>query len=68
MAWHLAGCSVGEDSGALPPSRELWLVIDGSGSMGGGPDAQARDAASFFVKDLPQGQGEAAGVDATHAD
>lgn len=42
-------------------------MIDGSGSMGGGPDVQARDAASFFVKDLPQGQGEAAGPDAKNA-
>ena len=60
-------CSVAEGTGPPPPPRELWLVIDGSGSMGGGPDAQARDAASFFVKDLPQGQGEAANVDAKHA-
>ena len=36
--------------------REVWLVIDGSGSMGGLPAEQARDAALFFVKDLPHGQ------------
>ena len=36
--------------------REVWLVVDGSGSMGGRPEEQARDAALFFVKDLPHGQ------------
>jgi hypothetical protein len=51
---------VEEDSGPPPPPRELWLVIDGSGSMGGSPEIQARDAASFFVKDLPQNKGEPA--------
>jgi hypothetical protein len=54
---HRVDCSVEEDS-RLPPPRELWLVIDGSGSMGGAPEVQARDAASFFVKDLPQNKGK----------
>ncbi len=42
-----------------PPAilREVWLVVDGSGSMSGLPTEQARDAALFFVKDLPHGQG-----------
>ena len=31
-------------------------MVDGSGSMGGQPEEQARDAALFFVKDLPHGQ------------
>lgn len=58
---ELCWCSVrlahGVGEEAPPAPRELWLVIDGSGSMGGAPEVQARDAASFFVKDLPQGQG-----------
>ena len=32
-------------------------MVDGSGSMGGRPEVQARDAAAFFVKDLPSDQG-----------
>mmetsp|Transcript_20822 Transcript_20822/g.45542 ORF Transcript_20822/g.45542 Transcript_20822/m.45542 type:complete len:577 (+) Transcript_20822:96-1826(+) len=40
--------------GAAAPPRELWLVIDGSGSMGGSPIEQAKQAALFFVKDLPR--------------
>jgi len=45
-------------SDQAPPAalREVWLVVDGSGSMGGRPEEQARDAALFFVKDLPHGQ------------
>ena len=34
-------------------SRELWLVVDCSGSMGGTPIEQAHQAALFFVRDLP---------------
>lgn len=52
---------VEEDGGPRQP-RELWLIIDGSGSMGGAPEVQARDAASFFVKDLPQNNGAPARV------
>ncbi len=45
--------------GASPaPPREVWLVVDGSGSMGGGPQRQARDSALMFIKDLPTGEGE----------
>ncbi len=42
---------------AAPAPREVWLVVDGSGSMGGEPERQARDAAHFFIKDLPSGAG-----------
>ena len=38
---------------SAPPSLELILIIDGSGSMGGSPIQQALEAALFFVKDLP---------------
>ncbi len=49
------------------PPREVWLVVDGSGSMGGGPERQARDSALMFVKDLPTGEGEwGAGRQAGH--
>ena len=34
-------------------------MVDGSGSMSGRPEEQARDAALFFVKDLPHSQGAA---------
>ena len=37
-----------EGSSPAPP-REVWLVVDGSGSMGGGPERQARDSALMFV-------------------
>lgn len=45
----------GANEEEAPAPREVWLVVDGSGSMSGGPEVQTRDAASFFVKDLPQG-------------
>jgi hypothetical protein len=45
---------------AAPLPREVWFVVDGSGSMGGEPERQARDAALLFIKDLPHGAGACA--------
>ena len=38
--------------------KELWLIVDGSGSMHGSAEQQARQAADFFVRDLPVQQGK----------
>lgn len=40
---------------AATAKKEVILVVDCSGSMGGRPIGQARDAALFFVNDLPTG-------------
>ncbi|KAG2443262.1 hypothetical protein HYH02_009335 [Chlamydomonas schloesseri] len=37
--------------------KEIWFVVDCSGSMGGRPIEQAREAALFFVRDLPVDSG-----------
>ncbi|KAG2497307.1 hypothetical protein HYH03_004890 [Edaphochlamys debaryana] len=47
-----------EPGSARPALRkEIWFVVDCSGSMGGSPIAQAREAALFFVRDLPVDSG-----------
>ncbi|KAG2443276.1 hypothetical protein HYH02_009346 [Chlamydomonas schloesseri] len=37
--------------------KEIWFDVDCSGSMGGRPIEQAREAALFFVRDLPVDSG-----------
>ncbi|KAG2443277.1 hypothetical protein HYH02_009347 [Chlamydomonas schloesseri] len=37
--------------------KEIWFVVDCSGSMDGSPINQAREAALFFVRDLPVDSG-----------
>ncbi|KAG2443278.1 hypothetical protein HYH02_009348 [Chlamydomonas schloesseri] len=37
--------------------KEIWFVVDCSGSMSGSPIQQARQAALFFVRDLPVDSG-----------
>lgn len=51
------GASSSPAAAAGQVHQELWLVVDCSGSMGGSPIQQAREAALFFVKDLPANSG-----------
>lgn len=44
-------------AGGAAAKKEIIFVIDCSGSMGGDPIQQAREAALYFVKDLPAGAG-----------
>eukprot|EP00798_Chlamydomonas_sp_ICE-L_P016553 gene16553-22782_t len=46
-----------EGGGASRVKSEIWMLVDGSGSMGGEPIAQAKEAALFFIKDLPVNSG-----------
>jgi hypothetical protein len=50
-----AAMPAADASGTLP--LEVIMIIDCSGSMGGTPIEQARDAALFLIKDLPVGRG-----------
>ncbi|KAL3131752.1 hypothetical protein ABBQ38_007471 [Trebouxia sp. C0009 RCD-2024] len=45
-----------EGKGGARP-KEVWLIVDGSGSMQGSPAQQAQQAAEFFVRDLPVNSG-----------
>ncbi|PNH05173.1 von Willebrand factor A domain-containing protein 5A [Tetrabaena socialis] len=47
--------SAGPDKPQL--RKEIWFVVDCSGSMGGSPIQQAREAALFCVRDLPVDSG-----------
>ncbi|KAK9805053.1 hypothetical protein WJX73_007564 [Symbiochloris irregularis] len=49
--------SKSEPRPVIGPLQEAILVIDCSGSMGGEPIEQARQAATFFVRDLPFNSG-----------
>lgn len=50
------------DASTAPPKQEIIFVVDCSGSMCGERINQARDAALFFIKDLPTQAGVAFNV------
>ncbi|KAG2492817.1 hypothetical protein HYH03_008975 [Edaphochlamys debaryana] len=52
-----AAAEGGGGGGAKGVAREIWFVVDCSGSMGGNPIQQAQEAALFFVRDLPVDSG-----------